>query len=215
MGAISLFPLSGAIPTLRNFFPTGYRALYVTFSTIFSLIIYLYLQSSFEKLEGLPYFISIWISVLWAFISLIIYIGIVQSFKSQFRTFSSVKKAIYIIITLIFYISLISSLTYSFNVLENFEEYDVIRGTIIFNFNNERVTQRVEIKIKRAGEIDKRLYSKKNGRFFLIIKKNRYSEGDTIKFEVEKDGNSFTFTEGLTKMPMNQDWLITLGGSTN
>jgi hypothetical protein len=49
----------------------------------------------------------------------------------------------------------------------------------------------------------------------LIIKKNRYSEGDTIKFEVEKDGNSFTFTEGLTKMPMNQDWLITLGGSTN
>ncbi|MFC2146184.1 hypothetical protein ACFLRT_02355 [Acidobacteriota bacterium] len=205
MGAISLFPLSGALPLLKGFFPTRLRAQFVTFSTIFSLLIYFWVQWLFEQLESLPFFIPWWLSALCALTFLIIYIVIFQSLKGKYRTFSGMKKALYIAITMIFYISFVSSLTYSFNVLENLKDYHVIKG--IIKYDNKRIEQRATIVLSKDEKPFKTSYSKNNGNFFFIIKKDKYDECDTVIF---KGPNNLGSTNFIKDMPVNQEWIIEL-----
>ena len=205
MGAISLFPLSGALPLLKGFFPKGFRSWFVIFSTIFSLLIYLWVQWLFEQLESLPFFIPWWLSALGGLTCLIIYIVIFQSLKGKYRTFTGIKKALYIAITMIFYISFVSSLTYSFNVLENLKDYHVIKG--IIKYDNKPVEQRVTITLSKDQKPFKTSYSKNNGKFFFIIKKDKYKDCDTASFEAPKNLGS---TKLIKDMPENQDWIIEL-----
>lgn len=207
MGAISLFPLSGTLPLLRGFFPTGFRSWFVTFSTIFSLLIYFWIQWLFEHFESLPFFIPWWFSALGALTFLIIYIVIFQSLKGKYRTFSGIKKALYIAISMIFYISFVSSLTHSFNVLENLKDYHVIKG--IIKYDNKPIEQRVTIILSKDQKSFKTSYSKNNGKFFFIIKKDKYDECDMVIFKTPKN---FGSTKFIKDMPVNQEWIIELHG---
>jgi uncharacterized membrane protein len=205
MGAISLFPLSGALPLLKGFFPTRLRAQFVTFSTIFSLLIYFWVQWLFEHLESLPFFIPWWLSALGALTFLVIYIVIFQSLKGKYRTFSGMKKALYIAITMIFYISFVSSLTHSFNVLENLKDYHVIKG--IIKYDKKPIEQTATISLSKDQKPFKTSYSKNNGKFFFIIKKDKYDECDSVIF---KGPNNRGRTIFPNDMPLNQRWIIEL-----
>ena len=113
------------------------------------------------------------------------------------------KKALYIAITMIFYISFVSSLTYSFNVLENLKDYHVIKG--IIKYDNKPIEKRATIILSKDEKPCKISYSKNKGKFFFIIKKDKYKDCDTVTFSAPENLGS---TEFIKNMPENQEWII-------
>ncbi len=207
IGSFSLFPLWGTIEKLKDFFPTGFRSWFVTFSTIFSLVIYIYVQWFFEKLEGLPFFIPWWVSGPCALVFLPLYILILPSQKKKFKN-PSKKKASYIIPTMIVYILLILSLTYTFNVMENLNDYYVFKGYT--TYNEKRIEQKVKIVFWKEGKSCKTIYSNNNGNFFAIIKKEKYKQCQHVIFSTERSGITLGSTQSVLDLPLNQDWVIPL-----
>lgn len=207
MGGISLFPLAGTISTLRGFFPRNLRSWYITFSTIFSLIVYIYVQWYFDRLGNILSFLDVWLSALIAIISFFIYIGIHLTVKPSYSSLSSPKKAVYIITTMFFYFILIISLTYSFNVLENYKDYQIISG--IIKLKGEEINDGATIELNIEGQ-DEMHETKKNGRFFLIIKNDEFRRILTITFHTKKNKKTYSKTELKESFDKDKFWEINI-----
>jgi hypothetical protein len=207
MGAISLFPLAGAIPKLRGFYPRYLRSWFVTFSTIFSLIVYIYVQWYFENLDNILPLISVWLSFLIAIISLFVYLGIHLTIKPIYSSLSSLKKTSYIIVTMIFYFILIISLTYSFNILENYKDYQIISGIIKLNGQKINISANVVLNIEGEDEL---FETKMNGKFFIIIKKEKFKKINTITFYIKKNRRVHSITKLKEQFYKNKSWEINL-----
>jgi hypothetical protein len=208
MGAFSLFPLVGRIEKLRGFYLPRLRAWYITFSTIFSLVIYFRIQYFFDDFERFPLLLSPEFTALMAMISLFIYIGVLVTIKSTFPGFPSKKKALYVIITMLFYFIMVGNLTCTFNVLENLREYKIISGTVTMNGQEIENTVKIEINIPGVPQPELPRYTKSNGSFFFILTREKYKKVNTIRFVLEAKGIASTF--GPEDFPKTSRWKINL-----
>ncbi len=106
-----------------------------------------------------------------------------------------------------FYFILIISLTYSFNVLENYKDYQIIPG--IIKLKGEEINDGATIELNIEGK-DEMHETKKNGRFFLIIKNDEFRRINTITFHTKKDKRDHSITILKDSFDKDKFWEINL-----
>jgi magnesium-transporting ATPase (P-type) len=207
MGAVSLFPLSGSIAKLKGFFPNKLRMWYITFSTIFSLFIYFYVQWFFEDIANILYFIPVWKSWLMAIFFVILYVGIIIKWMPKYAKMTPSRKSTFIIVTMVVYLIVIGSLTYTFNVLENFKDYKIINGKIMLNGRDLKAAAIIKIVIAGKGE---NFNTFQNGKFLIIVNNTKYSNITTITPTVYMRGIPYSKTLMIDELSTNKPWIINI-----
>jgi hypothetical protein len=130
LGVVSLFPLAGRLEKLRGFFWPQYRAWFVVLSTIFSLVVYLRLQLSFETL-------GVFLQVGWAAslaaLLLVVYLLLHLGLRNRYGKLKRWRLAAVLVSLLLLYCGAFALLTYSFNTLERQRSFTVYHGQVVFD----------------------------------------------------------------------------------
>jgi hypothetical protein len=124
LGTVSLFPLAAELDKLRGWFPADRRTWFVTFSTLFSAIVYVLVVFNFDDIEYIP----IPLTLLLALALLSAYVLIHLALRRKYATMRSGWYAVTIVGLLLLYIFAVAAITYSFNAAVKLREYSVVRG---------------------------------------------------------------------------------------
>jgi len=209
MGSISLFPLFGELKNLEGFFPRKKKHWFITFATIFSLIIFIYLQKYLDKLEFFPFYISPFTAAFVAFLALILYILFQMSFNPKYGQFSSWKKGGFIVISFILFFVFVAGLTFSFNFIERMGEFTTLKGSVV---TSDQVSIEKPVKIELSdilGDSIRPHFTKKNGRFVLFFKNDLFNKIGSIRFSVQIKNNVYVSTTQRKDIPENE-WQVVL-----
>ncbi len=133
--APTLFPLVGAIQRLR-IFPAGFRAVFITISTLLGTGVFLGLYNQFQ---ALPFFLPSGFVLVIGTILILAYLAIYLIVDRSVYKSPSWRRAVVVITLLVLFSGAIVAFTYAFNVVVQLGTYDVYRGRVLLEASQRGV----------------------------------------------------------------------------
>ncbi len=172
LGAISLYPAAGQLETLRGFFPPGLRSWFAVISTIFSTLVWYWVQIHFEFAQSLC---PLWLAALAAPVLLALYIFLHMCLKRKYAKLSGWRHGIVVVGLVVIYSGMTTSLTYSFNFLDRLRDHRVVKLKIEHGGSGSPAAG-AEVRLRFKGNDDIVKFTNSAGRATAVIRKDRFQE---------------------------------------
>lgn len=168
-GGASLFPLLGNIERLEIFLPR-LRRLFTVLSTVFSLIVFISVQSYLDQLSRFP---SVPQAVVFSIFCILCYLLYYFSLKDRFDSLRGFRRGILIVLGLLLYGGFVMGMTYSFNFLESYADHHIFFGRVVVEAKDapsKRPAENAEVIFDCGGD-EITTYANSRGKFWKIIPK--------------------------------------------
>lgn len=169
-GGASLFPLLGNVEKLEIFLPR-LRRLFTVLSTIFSLIVFISVQSYLEHLTRFP---SLLQAVVFSLLCILGYLLYYFSLREHFESLRGFRRGALIILGLLLYGGFVMGMTYAFNFLESYSDHQIFSGKVVLTeegSSSKTPAGGAEVIFDCGGE-ELATYADDRGRFWKIIPKD-------------------------------------------
>lgn len=202
-GAVSLFPLAGAVGKLRGWFPPGRRPWFVTISTIFSVVILVLILADFTSIRFVPIVITLPLAA----VLLGVYIAIHLTLKKHYPSLAGWRDAVVTVVLLAAYTAAFVLITYTFNVVVRLRDHALIYGTARAS-DTDDILRGADVTINFLDDTSRRTTTNMLGYYAVILTDEEAKRVSGMAIEKKKGGRGTTHASQWNRNEMTVDeWM--------
>jgi hypothetical protein len=200
LGTASLFPAFGQLKQLKGFYPPGRRSWFTTIATAASLVVYAFVQFSFDSL---PVYWPVLHATLVATVCLLLYVSMHVATSGRRTSIAGWRKGLLLFVLLGFYTAAIAAFTYAYNVLYQLQYYRVFRGHVVATDTRRPLVGATLL--FNPGQNSSTVVSGEGGRFVKVVQRATFS-GVQCKYQGTGGATCYSRTLVPGELPTTDDW---------